>query len=76
MLTTEESKADYSCPEIKSIGTRQREETIAASLFDALRSFDEGGIEYIFSESFSDGHLGMAIMNRLLKAAGYQVIHV
>lgn len=76
VLTTEESKANYFCPHIKSIGTRQREETIAASLFDALRSFDEEGIEYIFSESFSDGHLGTAIMNRLLKAAGHQVIYI
>ena len=50
--------------------------TIAASLFDVLRSFDEEGIEYIFSESFSDGHLGTAIMNRLLKAAGHQVIYI
>ncbi len=55
VLTTEESKANYFCPHIKSIGTRQREETIAASLFDALRSFDEEGIEYIFSESFRTG---------------------
>jgi len=76
VLTTEESKAEYLCPCVKSIGTRQKEETIAASLFDVLRSFDEEGVEYIFSESFSDGHLGTAIMNRLLKAAGHQVIYI
>ena len=55
---------------------RTQEEIIAARLFDVLRSFDDEGVEFIFSESFSDGHLWTAIMNRLLKAAGYQVINV
>lgn len=76
VLATEESKAYYACPHVKSVGSREREETIAARLFDVLRSFDEERIEYIFSESFEDGHLGGAIMNRLLKAAGYQIVKV
>ncbi len=76
VLTTEESRAAYVCANIKSVGTRAQEETIAARLFDVLRSFDEEGVEYIFSESFADGHMGAAIMNRLLKAAGYQVVNV
>ena len=35
---------------------------------------DEGG-EYIYSESFDEGDLGQAIMNRLMKAAGHRVIN-
>ncbi|MDE7327988.1 MAG: threonylcarbamoyl-AMP synthase [Lachnospiraceae bacterium] len=76
VLATEETKGAYTCPVVKSIGGRAQEEIIAARLFDVLRSFDDGGVEYIFSESFPDGNLGPAIMNRLLKAAGYQVIYV
>lgn len=76
VLAAEETAAFYVCENVKVIGMRGRGETIAARLFDVLRSFDEEGVEYIFSESFSDGHLGAAIMNRLLKAAGYQIVEV
>lgn len=76
VLAAQESGAAYTCPNVKIVGMREREETIAAHLFDVLRSFDEEGVEFIFSESFSDGHLGEAIMNRLRKAAGYQVVKV
>ena len=33
-------------------------------------------VEQIYSESFETPRIGQAIMNRLLKAAGHQVIHV
>lgn len=76
VLAAEETACFYACANVKVVGTRVREETIAAHLFDVLRAFDEEGVEYIFSESFSDGHLGAAIMNRLLKAAGYRIVEV
>lgn len=74
VLATEETKDRYRYGLIKSIGSRKDEEGIAANLFEILREFDEERIEYIYSESFDTGHLGQAIMNRLLKAAGYQVV--
>ena len=74
VLATEETKGKYCGGRIKSIGSRTDEAAIAANLFDILRDFDEEGMEYIFSESFDTRRLGQAIMNRLLKAAGYQVI--
>ncbi len=49
---------------------------IAHHLYDALRSFDRAGIDIIYSESFEYGPLGGAIMNRLKKAAGYQILEV
>ena len=73
VLATEETLARYPKGIAVSVGTRQEEATIAANLFDVLRGFDERNIECIFSESFETGKLGQAIMNRLLKAAGYQV---
>lgn len=74
ILATEETKHHYLYGEVKSIGTRKNEETIAAHLFECLREFDSSNVAYIFSESFDDNSLGQAIMNRLLKAAGYQVV--
>ncbi len=76
VLATEETKARYTGGVVRSIGSRADEESIAANLFALLRQFDEDGMEYIYSESFDTGRLGQAIMNRLLKAAGYQVIRV
>lgn len=61
---------------IRDIGSRENEAEIAAGLFDALRSFDEIGADFIYAEAFSEGGLGQAIMNRLMKAAGYHIINV
>ena len=38
--------------------------------------FDEKEVDIIYSESFATPRIGQAIMNRLLKAAGHQVITV
>ena len=61
---------------LMNIGTRKDEDTIIHNLFDVLRRMDGAGVKYIFSESFEEGDRGMAIMNRLLKAAGYDRIFV
>lgn len=75
ILATEETKKSYTGGMVFSAGERENAETIAAGLFDTLRSFDETGVSVIYSESFADNPLGTAIMNRLLKAAGYHIIH-
>ncbi len=83
IIATEETKTCYeqklNHPDqvvIMSIGTRKDEDTIAHNLFDLLRRMDAEAVEYIYSESFGDVTRGQAIMNRLLKAAGYQQIRV
>lgn len=76
VIATDETKALYHYGTVKSIGSRQEEATIAAGLYGILREFDELHTEYIYSESFADNSLGQAIMNRLLKAAGYLVIKI
>ena len=58
---------------IRSLGRRDKEETIARSLFGVLREFDSLDVDDIYSESFLEDHLGQAIMNRLKKAAGYHI---
>lgn len=76
IIATEETRELYGGAEVRVIGTRQDEETIARNLFAVLREFDDLGTEYIFSESFSEENLGQAIMNRLIKAAGHRIIRL
>ena len=74
VIASSETKDAYKDGIIKIIGTRGKEVTIAQSLYSILREFDDLGVDVIYSESFSSDDLGQAIMNRLLKAAGYQVV--
>ena len=76
IIATTETKDRYLFGEIKTIGTRERDESIAASLYSVLREFDEEKTEIILSESFYDDDLGQAIMNRLIKASGYKLVQV
>ena len=61
-------------PVVLDIGRREADITIARHLFAVLREFDARSADVIYSESFGSPGLGMAIMNRLLKAAGHHVI--
>lgn len=76
ILATEETKKCYTGGMVFCVGKRADAESIAAGLFDTLRGFDETGVSVIYSESFADNPLGTAIMNRLLKAAGYHIIQL
>lgn len=76
IIGTEETVECYPAGDVKSIGTREDEATIAGSLYGILREFDNDGVDYIYSEAFATGGIGSAIMNRLLKAAGHHVIHI
>jgi L-threonylcarbamoyladenylate synthase len=61
---------------VLSIGHRREEDEIARHLYRILRECDESNVGVIYSESFKTPRIGNAIMNRLLKAAGHQVIQV
>lgn len=76
VLCAEETKAQYRCNYVYSLGSLKSEKEIAAHLFAALRFFDTEQLEVIYSESFEDTKLARAIMNRLRKAAGYQTLQV
>ena len=76
VICTDETKDRFPQGEVRSVGLRAKEETIAHNLFAVLREFDDLDVDCIYSESFSKDHLGQAIMNRLTKAAGYHVLKV
>lgn len=62
--------------EIVELGDAVHLETIANNLYKVLRDFDKKTIDYIYGETFAENDLGQAIMNRLTKAAGYNIINV
>ncbi len=74
VICTDETKEAYRASVVKTIGSREDEEEIAHNLYAILREFDAIGVDRIYSESFETPRMGQAIMNRLLKAAGHQVI--
>lgn len=76
IIATDETKARYEGDYTMSIGARTDEDAIARHLYKILREFDDLNVDVIYSESFATPRIGQAIMNRLLKAAGHQVITV
>ncbi|MGE6754850.1 L-threonylcarbamoyladenylate synthase [Rossellomorea sp. NPDC071047] len=74
VLTTEEFMDDYCADVILSVGRREDLTTVARNLYDTLRAFNKKDVDIIFAEMFPEEGVGLAIMNRLQKAAGYRVI--
>lgn len=76
VLCTEETVGCYQADGVKCMGTRADESTVAQGLYQILRECDDEQLEMLFAESFSTEGIGQAVMNRLLKAAGYQIVEV
>ena len=74
VLTTEENQEYYQADYIFVCGKRADLSTVAANLYDGLRSFNHSDVDIIFAEVFPYEGVGHAIMNRLMKAASHQVI--
>ena len=74
VLATEETKEQYHADVVLSLGKREKLEEIGANLFKQLRKFDFLGVDTVYAETFPEEGEGLAIMNRLNKAAGYNRI--
>ena len=64
------------CPLTAVLGDAGDPEELARGLFAALRSMDSEGADEIYAETFPETGFGLALRNRLLKAAGYNVVKV
>ena len=76
VLATDETAWAYEADVVKTLGTRRNVDTMAANLYRLLREFDEENIDIIIAEGVPTEGLGLAVMNRLRKAAGYNIIKV
>ena len=56
------------------LGSFQNLDEVASKLFDTLRDCDGENVDFIYSEEFSEEGIGCAVMNRLVKAAGGNII--
>ena len=61
---------------VETIGPADDLETQAHRLFEALRAFDHREVVGIWAQSPTDTGLGLAVTNRLNKAAGFHIIQV
>ena len=61
---------------VYSLGSETDLSQQAREVFAALRSFDETDVTRIFAQCPDDSGLGLAIANRLKKAAGFHIIEV
>ena len=59
---------------VRSMGSSRDQGEQARRVFDALRFFDGTGVEAIFAQCPGEGGLGLAVANRLKKAAGFQIV--
>lgn len=78
VITVDEHQSLYDGVDAKVVswGSLENMDVIAHQIFDALRRVDDWGVDIIYCEAFEEKDLGLAVMNRLTKAAGYQVIDV
>lgn len=75
ILAFEEHLSAYEGLEVLSIGRLSEPETVSHKLFAVLRQMDDEGVEVLFSEVLPAEGLGLAIMNRLSRAAGFRTIN-
>jgi len=73
IMATDESEHAYNADVIKSMGSRKDLAAVAKNLFRLLREFDDEKVDVIVAEGIAPRGLGLAVMNRLRKAAGLHV---
>ena len=69
IIATNEDLEAYHCDTILTIGSEHDAHEIASNLFKVLRQMDDLGVEKILTQAFHEKEIGVATMNRLLKAA-------
>jgi len=74
IMATEETAAGYEADVVKVVGSREDPRTVARNLFRVLREFDAEGVAFVAAEGLEPVGIGLAVMNRLRKAAGYNIV--
>mgnify|MGYP000276284427 FL=1 len=76
ILTTNENLNKFNSGKVISLGSENNLNEIAKNLFETLRKCDDLGVQHILCQGFEEKGVGLAIMNRLNKAAGYDILEV
>ncbi len=75
VLAFEEHLPYYDGCEARPIGRLGEPETVARALFAALRDMDDEHVDTILCEAMEATGVGLAVMNRLNRAAGFHVVN-
>lgn len=73
VLASREHAPSYEADRVCVAGSRRDPAELARNLFHCLRELDAAGLDLLFLEGVEDTGLGMAVMNRLRRAAGYRI---
>lgn len=73
ILGTEQTRSCYHGMNYDIIGDRDDPSSLCAELFAALRRWS-GKVDVIFAEAIPESEQGLAYMNRLLRASGFNVL--
>jgi len=76
VIAFEENTGLFDCDDVIIIGSRNNYREIERNLFNALLELESRGTDVILAESVSEQDQGVAVMNRLLRAANFNVIRV
>jgi len=76
ILATRETMERYGIGEVLVLGGRTQPAVMASNLFSALREFDDRAVDIVLAEWVDTSNEGLAIMNRMVRAAGFNVIDV
>lgn len=76
VITPEHAKDSFNLDVVESIGHIDNPTEIGSNLFKILRKMDDAKVDDIFSFEFKGEEVTVAIMNRLIKAAGHTIIDV
>lgn len=76
VMSSVESRGAYQAPVVLEYGSREDLASMAGNLFSTLRAFDRHKVDVILAEGVPATGIGLAIMNRLKRAAGGRVVGV
>lgn len=76
VICFDEFKGYFRGHPVEAIGPVRDQAEHARRIFDALRAFDRLDVTDIWAQSPTDDGLGLAVTNRLNKAAGFHIIEV
>ena len=74
ILATSENAPSYHANVVKVIGGRANAKEVAKNLFRVLRELDAETVDFAVAEGIEPVGVGLAVMNRLRKAAGHTIV--
>ena len=76
ILCFDEDKQHLDPNNLFTFGAHDDEDTQAHELFEKLRAFDSLSVDRIYARIPSENGVGLAVYNRLIRAAGFDIIEV